>query len=54
MTWVNSPPCVNPTCTGNEDGKQMKSLGVRGAEAEEEKMGGASRVESEFRTVFFY
>ena len=48
MTWVNSPPCVNPNCKGNEDGKQMRSEGVRGAETEEEKAGQATRVESKF------
>ena len=48
MTWVNSPPCVNPNCKGNEDGKQMKNEGVRGAETEEEKVGQATRVESKF------
>jgi hypothetical protein len=48
MTWVNSPPCVNPNCSGNEDGKQMKNEGVRGPETEEEKGGQATRVESEW------
>lgn len=48
MTWVNSPPCVNPNCVGNEDGKLMKSEGVRGPLTEEEREGGAGRVESEY------
>ena len=48
MKWVNSPPCTNLDCTGNEDGKQMKSNGVRGPISDEEKWGQASRVESEF------
>jgi len=45
MTWVNRPPCVNPNCKGNEDGKQMESQGTRGPVTEEEKAGRASRVE---------
>mmetsp|Transcript_22090 Transcript_22090/g.48034 ORF Transcript_22090/g.48034 Transcript_22090/m.48034 type:complete len:968 (-) Transcript_22090:25-2928(-) len=45
MVWCNQPPCSNANCKGNEDGKQMKSKGVRGPETEEEKTGGASRVE---------
>lgn len=48
MTWVNAPPCVNPECKGNEDGKQMSNTGTRGPESEDEKRGVASRVESEF------
>jgi hypothetical protein len=51
MTWVNSPPCVNPNCTGNEHGKLMKNEGVRGPVTEDEKRGGAGRVESEFSFV---
>ena len=38
-------PCCNPNCKGNEDGKQMESIGMRGPESEEEKVGQASRVE---------
>lgn len=38
-------PCCNPNCIGNEDGKQMESKGTRGSQTEEEKAGGASRVE---------
>mmetsp|Transcript_13169 Transcript_13169/g.24217 ORF Transcript_13169/g.24217 Transcript_13169/m.24217 type:complete len:1061 (-) Transcript_13169:102-3284(-) len=45
MTWCNQPPCSNPNCKGNEDGKQMENKGMRGPETEEEKTGGAGRVE---------
>jgi len=45
MKWVNQPPCSNPNCTGNEDGKQMTSKGVRGPVSDEEKNRAASRVE---------
>ena len=45
MTWVNQPPCSNASCKGNEDGKQMTSKETRGPVTEEEKRGGASRVE---------
>ncbi|KAL7526287.1 hypothetical protein ACHAXR_001411, partial [Thalassiosira sp. AJA248-18] len=45
MTWCNQPPCSNPNCKGNEDGKQMESKGTRGPVTEEEKTGGTSRVE---------
>jgi len=45
MKWCNQPPCSNSTCTGNDDGKKMESKGVRGPTTQEEKTGGASRVE---------
>jgi len=45
MVWCNQPPCSNPNCKGNEDGKQMEYKGVRGPETEEEKSGGAGKVE---------
>ena len=45
MTWCNQPPCSNPNCTGNDDGKQMESVGTRGPETDEEINGHASRVE---------
>eukprot|EP00580_Thalassiosira_gravida_P016583 CAMPEP_0201663636 /NCGR_PEP_ID=MMETSP0494-20130426/5360_1 /ASSEMBLY_ACC=CAM_ASM_000839 /TAXON_ID=420259 /ORGANISM="Thalassiosira gravida, Strain GMp14c1" /LENGTH=1060 /DNA_ID=CAMNT_0048142267 /DNA_START=184 /DNA_END=3366 /DNA_ORIENTATION=+ len=45
MKWCNQPPCSNPNCKGNEDGKQMESKGVRGPETEAEKVGQAGRVE---------
>uniref|UniRef100_A0A7S2L2R3 Thioredoxin domain-containing protein n=1 Tax=Skeletonema marinoi TaxID=267567 RepID=A0A7S2L2R3_9STRA len=45
MKWCNQPPCCNSTCTGNDDGKQMESKGMRGPITQEEKSGGASRVE---------
>ena len=48
MTWVNAPPCINPNCSGNEDGKKMKNEGVRGPQTEEEKNGQATRVESKW------
>jgi len=38
MTWVNQPPCA--TCGG-----ATKLQGVRGPESEEERQGGAARVE---------
>jgi hypothetical protein len=41
MTWVNQPPCR--TCGR----KEMESRGVRGPETQEEKEGGAGRVEGE-------
>ena len=44
-TDVFHSPCSCPDCKGNEDGKQMKSMGIRGSESEEERTGGASRVE---------
>lgn len=40
-------PCCNSNCKGNEDGKKMDSKGVRGPESDEERAGGASRVEGE-------
>lgn len=40
MTWVNQPPCV--VCHSNE---HMESKGTRGPVTDEEKEGGASRVE---------
>jgi len=45
MKWCNQPPCCNSTCTGNDDGKKMESKGMRGPMNQEEKTGGASRVE---------
>ncbi|KAL9184428.1 hypothetical protein ACHAXT_002514 [Thalassiosira profunda] len=45
MRWCNQPPCSNPDCKGNEDGKQMEHKGMRGPETEEEREGGAGRVE---------
>jgi peptide-N4-(N-acetyl-beta-glucosaminyl)asparagine amidase len=45
MTWCNQPPCSNPNCTGNDDGKQMESIGTRGPETNDEINGHASRVE---------
>ena len=45
MKWCNQPPCSNPNCKGNEDGKQMESKGVRGPITDDEKTGKASRVE---------
>lgn len=45
MKWCNQPPCCNSTCTGNDDGKKMETKGVRGPTTQEEKTGGASRVE---------
>ena len=44
-------PCCNPNCTGNEDGKQMDSTGTRGPQTEDEKTGGASRVEGEMTII---
>mmetsp|Transcript_3126 Transcript_3126/g.4505 ORF Transcript_3126/g.4505 Transcript_3126/m.4505 type:complete len:1057 (-) Transcript_3126:831-4001(-) len=45
MKWCNQPPCCNSTCTGNDDGKKMETKGIRGPTTQEEKTGGASRVE---------
>lgn len=45
MAWCNQPSCSNPNCTGNDDGKQMESVGTRGPETDEEIHGHASRVE---------
>ena len=45
MTWCNQPPCSNPNCTGNDDGKQMESIGTRSPETNDEINGHASRVE---------
>ncbi|EJK75569.1 hypothetical protein THAOC_02700 [Thalassiosira oceanica] len=45
MKWCNQPPCSNPNCKGNEDGKQMEAKGVRGPISDDEKAGKASRVE---------
>ena len=45
MKWCNQPPCSNENCTGNEDGKKMEMKGMRGPITQEEKTGGASRVE---------
>ena len=45
MKWCNQPPCSNPKCKGNEDGKQMEAKGVRGPITDDEKAGKASRVE---------
>jgi Transglutaminase-like superfamily len=59
MTWVNQPPCENPTC-GNDSGcgdgdgdntnyenskSKMEYVETRGPETDEESMGGAARVE---------
>lgn len=42
MTWVNQPPCN--VCGA----KVMESRGIRGPETQEERQGGATRVEREF------
>ena len=39
MSWVNAPPCVKCGC------KECEMKTVRGPETEEEKEGGAKRVE---------
>lgn len=44
-------PCCNPNCEGNEDGKQMENKGTRGSQTEEEKVGGASRVEGKISCI---
>jgi hypothetical protein len=41
MTWVSNPPCAK--CGSNK----TESRNTRGPETEEERLGGASRVESE-------
>ena len=50
-TPIVCSPCCNPNCKGNEDGKQMESRGTRGPQTEEEKTGGASRVEGEMTLI---
>jgi hypothetical protein len=43
MSWVNAPPCVKCGC------KECEMKTVRGPETEEEKEGGAKRVEGAFK-----
>ena len=45
MKWCNQPPCSNGSCTGNTDGKQMQSTGMRGPQTQYEINGEATRVE---------
>jgi hypothetical protein len=45
MTWVNQPPCA--VCGA----KEMESRGVRGPETQEERQGGAARVERESQYI---
>jgi peptide-N4-(N-acetyl-beta-glucosaminyl)asparagine amidase len=51
MTWINQPACPCQQCTNNNNGSNsnkkstMDPQGTRGPETEEEKAGGASRVE---------
>ena len=51
MKWVNQPPCSNSSCVGNHDGKKMENRSMRGPVTEEEKRGGAGRVEGVFLAV---